>query len=214
MGSEGVILLHGIFRTKFSMRRMEKFLRHQGYDTLNIGYKSTRYPIEGIIDTIHPDIERFVVGKSKVHFVGYSMGGLVIRAYVRKYRPVNMGRVVMLGTPNNGSEVADFLQNWSLYRRLYGPAGQQLFTGQEKFSHIFGTLDFELGSIAGVSKLDPLCSWIIGAPNDGKVSVESTKLPGMKDHVVIPASHTFFPANKKAWHQTLHFLRHGVFNQS
>ncbi|MDB5478669.1 MAG: lipase [Alphaproteobacteria bacterium] len=209
--AEGIVLLHGIFRTKRSMRRLEKFLQQHGYDTLNITYKSTRYAIENIIDAVHPDIEQFAAGKTKLHFIGYSMGGLVIRAYAHKYLLHNMGRVVMLGTPNKGSQVADLVRNLWLYKKLYGPAGQQLFTRQDVFQHIFGELNFELGSIAGISWLDPISSLVIGLPNDGKVSVESTKLDGMKDHLVIRCAHTFFPVNKTAWRQTLHFLQHGFF---
>ena len=212
---DGVVVLHGIFRTYRSMGKLAKFLEKKGYRVLNLGYPSTRQPLENLIDHIHPEIEKFSESiDGKLHFVGYSMGGLLIRAYIAKYRQQRLGRVVMLGTPNKGSEVADFLKNNPLYKTFYGPAGQQLVTTQEEFNHIFGTIDYELGIIAGDSPIDPISSRIIGKPNDGKVSIESTRIEGMKDHVVVPSSHTFFPTNQKAWECTAQFLAEGCFNNA
>ncbi len=141
------------------------------------------------------------------------MGGLVIRAYLHRYKPQNLGRVVMIGTPNQGSEVADFLQTRKLYRMLYGPAGQQLITDQSGFMHHFGAVDYEVGVIAGNRPVDLISSRIIGKANDGKVSIDSTKLSGMKDHVIVPSSHTFFPSNPHMLMQTLEFLKQGKFTE-
>lgn len=211
MASEGIVLLHGIFRTRLSMRSMEKFLRKQGYQVLNLGYKSTRFPLDVLAAHIHPSIDAFSQTVDTVHFVGYSMGGLLTRAYLALYRPVNLGRIVMLATPNKGSEVADRFQHYWLYRKSYGPAGQQLITDQSGFQSLFGPVDFPLGVIAGSRSYDPLSSWMIGQPNDGKVSIESTRLDGMKDHLILPVDHTFFPGNKHVWQATLNFLRHEKF---
>lgn len=211
---DGVIILHGIFRTHRSMRKLANFLEVNGFEVLNLGYPSTKHSIEAIADAIHARINAFAGSiPGKVHFVGYSMGGLVIRAYLHRYKPLNLGRVVLIGTPNQGSEVADFLQNRKLYRMLYGPAGQQLITDQSSFAHHFGAIDYEVGVIAGNRPLDLISSRIIGKENDGKVSIESTRLMGMKDHVVVPSSHTFFPSNREMLFQTLIFLQHGNFNK-
>jgi hypothetical protein len=118
---------------------------------------------------------------------------------------------VMLGTPNQGSEMADKVASWRFYKWSYGPAGQQLITDQSSFGHIFGTINYEAGILAGSKSLDPLASWIIGKPNDGKVSIASTKIEGMSDHMILPVSHTFFPHNEKAWRHTVTFLKDGKF---
>ena len=212
MALEGIVLLHGIFRTRLSMAGLAKFLQRHGYQTLNLDYPSTRHPLEQLAKHIHKDIASFASQCSTVHFIGYSMGGLVIRAYLHQFRPENLGRVVMLGTPNQGSRIADVVRNWWWYRKFYGPAGQQLITLQENFKSILGTVDYELGCIAGSRSLDPLGSLILGEPGDGKVSIESTKLKGMKDHCVIPIDHTFFPSSRKVWKETLHFLKKGCFS--
>lgn len=209
---EGVVILHGIFRTSRSMHGLAEFLKKHNYLVLNVSYPSTRLPIEEIVECIHPQIDTFARQvQGRMYFIGYSMGGLVIRAYLCKYMPDNMGRVVMIGTPNHGSEVADVLQRRWLYRTCYGPAGQQLITALPEAERLFGDVAYELGVIAGNRSLDPISSFIIGQPNDGKVSIRSTCLEGMKDHIVIPATHTFFPSNHTAWRLALNFMQNGEF---
>lgn len=197
------------------MAKLAGFLSGHGYRVVNVGYPSTKFSISDLIDIIRPEIDDAAkeAGEGRVHFVGYSMGGLLIRAFLRHYRPANLGRVVMVGTPNNGSQIADFLKNWPLYRKVYGPAGQQLITDQTEMTDLFGTVDYELGIIAGNRTIDPVSSLIIGVrvPNDGKVSVESTRLDGAAAHIVIPANHTFLPVNRTMRSQTLSFLKDGRF---
>lgn len=211
---ECVVILHGIFRTSRHMRKLAASLAAHGYETLNIDYPSTRYPLEQLAKIIRETIESRAEEYQKVHFVGYSMGGLVLRTLLTHYRPDQMGRVVLLAPPNKGSEVADFLKNNWLYKKLYGPAGQQLITDQASFSHLFGAVDYECGVIAGSFSVDPVSSLLIKGVGDGKVSVENTKIDGMCDHIVVHASHTFFPHNHHVQRQTLHFLRNGSFQHT
>ena len=125
----GVVLLHGISRTSRSFRRMQTMAEAAGFATLNIGYASRHKPLETLADDIHPAIARFAAStEGPVHFVGHSMGGLLTRVYLARYRPARLGRVVMLGTPNGGSEIADRLKHLIAYRAFFGPAGQQLGT--------------------------------------------------------------------------------------
>jgi len=211
---DGIVLLHGIFRTHRNMAKLAQFLADNGFRTLNLSYPSTRKPIENIVEHVHEHIRPFAESlEGKLHFVVFSLGCLVTRAYIHRFRPQNLGRVVMLGPPNQGSEVADALKNWGLYRKLYGPAGQQLVTGLAETDGLFGVVDYELGVIAGNRSIDPISSYIIGKPSDGKVSVESTRVTSMRDHIVIPAVHTFFPQNRTAWRHVLHFLEEGRFGK-
>lgn len=205
---EKVVLLHGIARTCRSMAGMARYLERQGFEVLNPGYPSTRLSIDQIVATIHPAIHAFA-GDGPVHMVGYSMGGLVARAYLARY-PI-AGRVVLVGTPNQGSEVADFLRDWKLYRWLYGPAGQQLVTDFAERDALFGVPAYRLGVIAGTRSFAPLSSAIIGRPNDGKVAVEATKLEGMHAHLTLPVPHTLMPHNRRIWREVAAFLRDGAF---
>jgi pimeloyl-ACP methyl ester carboxylesterase len=124
----GVVLLHGIARTSASLTKLERALRTAGFATLNVDYPSRSKPIAKLADDIHPTITRFAERNAPLHFVAHSMGGLVTRAYVARYRPARLAGVVMLGTPNGGSEVADVLRGSRLYRAFYGPAGIELTT--------------------------------------------------------------------------------------
>ena len=208
-----VVLLHGIGASPRSMNALGNNLCAEGYRVRNIGYPSTKHQLNKladiVIEMIGDDLNE-VTGP--LHFVGHSMGGLVTRAIIRRHRPTQLGRVVMLGTPNHGSEVADLLRNLTAFKRIYGPAGQQLLTSSlADVSADELTVDFELGIIAGTRTIDPLGSYVIGKPNDGRVSVESTKLPGMKAHLILPVTHTFMPRNWRVILEVASFLRTGTF---
>jgi pimeloyl-ACP methyl ester carboxylesterase len=117
---DGVVLLHGISRTARSFRKMQTALEGNGFATLNQDYASRRKALEALAEDIHPAIQRFADGiDGSVHFVCHSMGGLLARVYITRHRPERLGRVVMLGTPNSGSEIADRLKNFGAYRAFF-----------------------------------------------------------------------------------------------
>jgi pimeloyl-ACP methyl ester carboxylesterase len=143
------------------------------------------------------------------------MGGLLARVYLARYRPQRLGHVVMLGTPNGGSEIADRLKDWPAYRLYFGPAGQQLVTARDAATEaLLPAVDYPVGIIAGDRSLDPIASnFMLPGPDDGRVTVTRTKLDGMADHITIPASHAFMIKNKGAIAQTIAFLKNGRFGR-
>lgn len=209
--TDTVVILHGIFRTSFHMRKLAAYLAKQGYNVINLDYPSTRYTLEKLVPRIWNELAPRLPAGQPVHFVGYSMGGLLVRAILAKHRPQSLGRVVLLATPNHGSEVADALKRWGLYRRLYGPAGQQLGTDSTAIAHLFGNVDYELGILAGNLCHDPLCALFLKGEHDGKVTVASTRLDGMAAHAVVHATHMGFPHHPEVQRRTAHFLKHGTF---
>jgi triacylglycerol esterase/lipase EstA (alpha/beta hydrolase family) len=210
---DGVVLLHGISRTARSFRRMQAAIAAEGYATLNLGYASRSKALEVLAEDIHPAIERFAEGiEGSVHFVCHSMGGLLARVYLARYRPKRLGRVVMLGTPNGGSEIADRLKNFLPYRAFFGPAGQQLGTQRDAdIDALLPRIDYPVGVIAGNRSIYPITSALLPKPHDGRVSVENTRLDGMADHIVIGASHPWLVRNAEAIAQTIAFLKGGQF---
>lgn len=210
---DGVVLLHGISRTARSFRRMELALQAAGFATLNLDYDSRRKPLDALADDIHPAVELFANGLGgSVHFVCHSMGGLVARVHLARHRPPRLGRVVMLGTPNGGSEIADRLRNLAAYRAFFGPAGQQLVTRRDAAtSAMLPEVDYAIGVIAGDRSIYPITSMALPRPHDGRVSVANTKLDGMAGHIVIRTSHPQLVRNREVIAQTIAFLRDGNF---
>ena len=212
----GVVLLHGISRTARSFRKMQPALEVAGFATLNLDYASRRKALEALAEDIHPAIQRFAEGvDGSVHFVCHSMGGLLARVYIARHRPKRLGRVVMLGTPNSGSEIADRLRHLRPYRAFFGPAGQQLGTQRSAVDHaMLPAVDYPVGIIAGNRSIDPVAGTMLPKPHDGRVSVANTKLAGMADYVVVAASHPWLVRNSVAIGQTIAFLRDGKFHPS
>jgi pimeloyl-ACP methyl ester carboxylesterase len=213
---DGVVLLHGISRTTRSFRKMQAALERCGFATLNQDYASRRKALEALAEDIHPAIQRFADGiDGSVHFVGHSMGGLLARVYIARYRPTRLGRVVMLGTPNSGSEIADRLKHIGAYRAWFGPAGQQLVTQRDAtIAAMFPPVDYPVGIIAGNRSVDPIMSAFLPKPHDGRVSVENTRLDGMADHIIVGTSHPWLIRNGRAIEQTITFVRDGSFRRS
>jgi len=210
---DGVVLLHGISRTALSFRKMQLALERAGFATLTLDYASRRKPLEGLAEDIDPAIQHFVDRvDGSIHFVCHSMGGLLARVYIARHRPKHLGRVVMLGTPNSGSEIADRLKNIGVYRAFFGPAGQQLGTQRDAaIEALFPPVDYPVGIIAGNRSIDPVAGTILPKPHDGRVSVEKTMINGMADHVVVGTAHPWLVRNSVAVAQTLAFLQDGAF---
>ncbi len=208
-----VILLHGLARSDRSMRKLEKHLTDHGYRVINVDYPSTQYPIEylaenalsEVIASCNPGPE------TKIHFVTHSMGGIIVRYFLKHYGMPNLGRVVMLSPPNQGSELVDHLKDSTVFKKRNGPAGQQLGTDADSLPLRLGPVDFELGVITGDRSFNPVSSMILPGPDDGVVSVARARVKGMSDFIVMPNTHTFIMKSKSVIRQVLHFLEHGEF---
>ncbi|QYJ99048.1 alpha/beta hydrolase [Shewanella alkalitolerans] len=210
--NESVILLHGLARTRGSMEKMEHALSAKGYQCVNLGYPSTQFDIETLASE-HIDRALSQCRGERVHFVTHSMGGILVRQYLSQHTLPALGRVVMLGPPNRGSEVVDSLKDFPGFKWINGPAGLQLGTEEESVPNRLGKAHFEVGVIAGNRSVNLLLSTLLPGPNDGKVSVARTCLEGMRDHISLAVTHPFMMNNPSVIAQTAHFLAHGRFQR-
>jgi pimeloyl-ACP methyl ester carboxylesterase len=209
-----VVLLHGLARTPHSMSKMESELKAAGFATCNIRYPSTRHAIETLTrEYVQPAVEDCLerAGANSASFVTHSMGGIIVRQLRHTAPHLSVDRVVMLGPPNQGSELADRMRACPLYRWINGPAGQQLGTEATSVPNRLGPADFQLGVIAGNRPvLEPFKHYIDG-PSDGKVSVERSKLAGTHAHLILPVTHATMMRHEVVIKQTIAFLRDGAF---
>ncbi len=212
---EYVVLLHGLARSSRSMVPLQKALSKKGYGTCNIDYPSTDYTIEDISKKyLHAALKRSIPNDAdRIHFVTHSMGGILVRHYL-KNNPLNhLGSVVMISPPNAGTEVVDTLGNIFIFKLLNGPASTQLGTGPKSIPKQLGPVNFKLGILTGSKSINPILSAMIPGKDDGKVSVRRAQVQGMSDFMVVPHSHPFIMRSKEVIEQTVYFLGHGQFQR-
>jgi triacylglycerol lipase len=210
-----VILLHGLGRSYRAMEGMQQLLTEHGYYTVNLGYPSTNETVESIIDNrlslAYQECQEF--SPDTIHFVAHSLGGIILRKAFSDSKPVHLGRVVMLSPPNKGSPIVDTMKDWALFKWLTGPAGQQLSTAPDSLPNSIGPVDYPVGVITGNSHtfFDSWFAAIIPGEDDGKVSVESARVEGMIDFLVVSESHPYIMQSRYVQLETLHFLKYGRF---
>ena len=212
--NECVVLLHGLMRTSLSMELLGWSLEDRGYNIANIDYPSREHRIE--------ELATIAVGEGietcnqngdvdAIHFVTHSLGGILVRQYFAENQIDNMGRVVMLGPPNQGSAAADDMRDVPGFDWINGPAGLQLGKGEESVPLKLGPPDFEFAVIAGNQTIDPVTSAVLEDPDDGRVSVSDTQLEGMTDFRVVNASHAFIMQKTQVFLLVERFLSEGSF---
>ena len=209
-----VVLVHGLGRGDGAMYWLERRLEDEGFVTHRLEYDSLRDDPAQIIAAIDSQMDQ-CCGRTggPVHFVGHSLGGLVVRAYLDRHGVPGLGRVVLMGTPNQGSELVDrWGDRW--FMKLLGPTAAELGTQPGGFADSIGPPYYEVGVIAGTRSLNPLGSSQLPGADDGTVSVASTRLVGMSDFIEIDTTHSFMLYSSEVADEVVYFLRHGRFSRS
>ncbi len=209
MSGTGVLLIHGISRSSKSMAAFREPLTKAGFQVFPFDYPSTRVDITESAEYLRQVIES-LDGIESLHIVAHSMGGLVTRAYLAKPADPRLKRLVMLGTPNSGADMADLLRDKAnfLFKPLLGPAGQQLITDPNGLIGQLPIPKCEFAIIAGGrggNGFNPL----IPGDDDGTVSVASTRLAGATDFLQVNSLHTLLMKSDEAINSTVRFLESG-----
>lgn len=208
---ETVVLLHGLGRSAANMLILEWRLEARGYRVCNVGYNTRAVRIEDAIEEVYGEIVDCREGDGPLHFVTHSLGGLVMRGLLGSRSIERLGRAVMLAPPNGGSEIADRLGELGWLESVMGPLSTQLGTGVDDLPNQLPIPTIPFGVIAGDQWINPVGPLWLPAPHDGTVSVASTRLRGMQDHIVMPYTHTFIVTAGPVASQVDTFLRRGKF---
>ena len=207
--ADAVILLHGLWRSIWAMEPMAKHLNEQGYHTINVPYPSFRKPMAELTKIIHEAI-KLHGGDRKVHFVAHSLGGVLVRKLLSQLPPDQVGRVVMLAPPHQGSEIIDLFSRYRAMRFSLGPASMEL--GSDKIASPYLPEEIDCAVIMGKQSFFPLFRRLLDDDNDGFVSVERGKIDGMNEFHVLDADHTFIASDPRAMEMTHEFIQDGSTN--
>lgn len=194
-GRELVVLVHGMRRTGRSMAPIAKALREAGYDTALCDYPScwgVHETTTNLFAAVGPVAEK----APKVHFVTHSLGSILVRdAFRDGGAPANLGRVVMMGPPNGGSEHIDRFGRMPFFGAVWGAAAPELGTGADSYPNRLPPMDFDCGVIAGTRGRLLGCG--MPKPNDGKVSVASAGAGGPREVLVMPVNRTWMMRDRE-----------------
>lgn len=210
---EFVVLVHGLGRTEHSMAVLGQRLRWAGYEVAVVGYESLSASVSEHVADVRADVDSCCSAARRVHFVGHSLGGIVVRSYLAASPPDSLGRVVLLSPPNQGSELAERLREIPIASDALGPSGRVLGTGLEDLPAKLPPPAYEVGVIMGNRSLNPVGSVVIEGPDDGIVAVERARLADVP-MIVLPRSHTFIMNSRHAADAVVRFLRTGSFGHS
>ncbi|MBX3441051.1 MAG: hypothetical protein KF774_01500 [Planctomyces sp.] len=213
MSGRAVVLIHGVVRSSKSFAAMKTALERDGAIVVPFDYPSTRMTIDSSSEYLHQTLES-LEGVDRIDFVVHSMGGLVVRSYLRNHRDPRLGRLVMLGVPNHGARLANILRDVSLFKAIFGPAGQQLIEGNGEFIDSLPAPDFPFAVVAGARGDTEGYNPLIPGDDDGTVSVDCTRLAGATDFMTVPAIHSFLMGNPDVIAATLRFLSSGALRES
>lgn len=207
--TEHVLLLHGIHMHAWTMLPFARLLSEHGFNTQVFGYYSIMQNLNDHSQALAKRVQQhYQTTDAPLHLVGHSLGGLVLRRFAHDFPDWVRGKIVTLGTPHQGSQTAHLLKRFMPF--TLGFAYRNALDGNVPPL----PENICLGSIAGCKSLGLGQVFHLDNGNDGTVTIAETRLAGMRDHIILPVSHTGMLLDKACATQTAHFLKHGSFNKN
>ncbi len=202
-----VILVHGLWMNGMEMSLLRHRLNRFGYQPWSFRYSSTRLDLTEIATRLNTFVEQ--VPAQTIHFVGHSLGGLVVLKLFEVFPSQRPGRIIALGTPYHGSEAARRFIRFPGSQHLIGPSITQLlegnvpaWSGERDLGVIAGTLNFGFGRLIGA----------VGHLGDGTIRLEETRIPEARDFITLRVSHMGLVVSRRVATEVYHFLEHGRFS--
>jgi pimeloyl-ACP methyl ester carboxylesterase len=213
-----VVTLHGLGGWRGIMQPLADYLAEEGnWTSINFTYASTRRNVADHAQALAAVIDN-LADVDQVHLVAHSLGNIVVRRYLdlraadrySQRHGAKIGRVVMIGAPNQGSAVARLLENNKLFEWIGGSSAQQLGAAWAEIETRLATPP-HFGIIAGTTLGGAGANPLVPGDDDLIVGVEETKLAGAEDFLVVPSTHTLLLTKREVRLATLKFLQEGFF---
>lgn len=205
--AESVIVAHGLYMPGVETRLLRNRLQKAGFRPYLFQFPSVRGTLTHNVERLAKFAES--VRGDRLHFVGYSLGGVVTLHMLYRHKLARVGRIVCMGSPLTGSRTAQQFMQKGFSRLL---VGRSLAEHERGGGLARWDLGFELGIIAGTRGVGVgMFISDLPEPNDGTVAVEETRIPGATDFRSLPLTHTQLMFDRTAARQVVHFLRHGHF---
>lgn len=209
-----VVLIHGLGRSPRSLLALRFWLWRAGYKVISVSYPSRRVTVQTAVDQwLKPALAKLRLTKgTRVHFVTHSLGGILFRAWAENRDPsFPLGRTVMLGPPNQGSEVLAELGHSPWLRRFLGPVIHELGVDETSTPRRLGAVPPGTGVIMGNKPVISLFRDLLGPESDGIVTVAGGWVAGQADFMVTQADHTFMMWRPRVLRAVERFLKEGAF---
>lgn len=209
--SPTVILVHGLWMSGFELGMLKHRIEADG------AFRGVAFSYPSLSGSMADHVSALIgFARSQqtdvLHFVGHSLGGLVILRALEAAQDLPPGRAVLLGTPCQGCQAARGVSRLPFGRAILGAAVHEEiveceyreWSGERDVGVIAGSMGLGLGRLFAD----------LQAEHDGTVLVEETHLPGAKDHIVVSTSHTGMLLSSEVAQQTVDFLRNGCFTHA
>ena len=213
---EVVVLIHGILRSSKSMSRVAAGLRRDGLQPELFDYPSTRVSLEESAVYLRRVIDGFPPSVTRISFVVHSMGGLLVRQHLRDAGgnvDPRLHRMVMIGTPNYGANLATMLEGTAAFQLLFGPAGAQLADHDTAPAAGLPTPAFEFAVIAGIRGTASGFNPLVPGDDDGTVSLASARLAGARDFLAVRGLHSSLMFQPSVVAAASRFIRTGSLHE-
>jgi triacylglycerol lipase len=208
-----VVLVHGLTWFPDPIRQTADYFSRQNYSVVTLRYESRKVDQVGdAVEVLRRAVTRYCTDrKRRIHLLGHSMGAIIIRQFLAESPPPRLGRVVLMACPNHGTRLANALHKVPSLKHIFGAAAAQLGTREDCVPRTLAPPSYAPGIIMGGRSMFPFLSPFVPGRDDGVVAIDSGRIDGMGDFLVLPTTHTYLPRCESALFRAHCFFQTGRF---